>query len=69
MQFWQGLVQRCIVRTRLPTPENINPLLRGAVQDHLSTLNVTMKLLPNLMKYDPLVERSANNMAHRSTYG
>lgn len=64
MQFGQGLVQRSIARTHLPTPKHTTSILHGAVQDHLSTLNATMELLPSLMKYPHLVERSRPTLWH-----
>ena len=64
MQLGVGLAQRSIARTRLPAPGNMQPLLHGAVQDHLSTLNTTMELLTSLTSYAPLLDRSRPTLWH-----
>ena len=64
MQFGVGLARRSIARTRLAAPGNTISLLHGTAQDHLSTLNTTMKLLPDLTRYAPLLDRSRPTLWH-----
>ena len=64
LQYGIGLVRRSIARTCLSPPANTIPQLHGAVQDHISVLNVTTKILPSLTKYLPLIDRSRPTMWH-----
>ncbi|KAL9100876.1 MAG: hypothetical protein Q9163_003803 [Psora crenata] len=64
LEFGLGLIQRSIARTRLPLSGNTVPLLHGTVQDHVSVLNATKKLLPILTKHLPLLERSRATLWH-----
>ncbi|KAL8741925.1 MAG: hypothetical protein Q9190_005524 [Brigantiaea leucoxantha] len=64
LRFGLGLTQRSIARTRLRPAGNTISLLHGAVQDHVSILNATQKLLPILTKHPPLLERSRATMWH-----
>ena len=64
LQLGIGLARRSIARTRLPAPENKIPLLHGTVQDHVSILDATTRLLPSLTKYSPLLERSRPTLWH-----
>lgn len=64
LKFGLGLTQRSIARTRLRPARNTIPLLHGAVQDHVSILNATEKLLPILTKHPRLLEGSRATMWH-----
>ena len=64
MQFGIGLAQRSIARTRLPVAANTIPLLHGTVQDHVSILDTTIKLMPSLTKCPSLLERSRPTLWH-----
>lgn len=64
LQLGIGLVRRSIARTCLPAAENTIPTLHSTAQDHVSTLDTTTKLLPSLMKYAPLQERSTPTLWH-----
>lgn len=63
-QLGTGLAERSITRTRLPTAKNTNPLIHGTKGDHVSALETATKLLPNLTKYPPLLDRQRPTLWH-----